>query len=131
MFDSLPNLFNDFRELAREVAVSTASAIRYEIFSKSEPVFKPLYTEQEAADFLGIKKNQLQNYRRNGQINYYEYPAVNQFDEFVSETAEVKRSGLYSYGLWHLLDFAFQGEQLRVPRKLKAEDVLQILEKKR
>lgn len=113
-------MFNDLEKSMAQIIQQAAEGIcaRVQSEMKVKPNYKLVYSESEAAEFLGIRKSQLQIYRREKLINYIEFPSIGQqFDEFLTEDPKPKRNGLYSYSLCALLDFAERCERLGMPRK--------------
>ncbi len=75
---------------------------------QSEPAYliKPIYSEPEAAEFLGVSKNILQKFRRDGQIS-----SIN--------LSLGGAKGAHSFTIQALLEFALEREHLVKPRTFK------------
>ena len=112
MFDT------QFREIVHQITESAAQSILREI--RAEQIdsqgFKLIYSEVDAAEFLGMSKAQLQKYRKEEMINFICYPIPKQFAEVIDDN---RRNCLYSYTLSALLDFALKFERIVQPRTLK------------
>ena len=95
-------LLYSLTEIINEIATLTANRIEQLLKSAIKRLqssnVKAIYNEQDAADFLGITKVQLQKYRNNKVINYIHYPSASGFPS--------DRNGLYAYYLVDLMNFA-------------------------
>lgn len=114
-----------FKEAFNEIVQQTADAIKQR-FKDEMPTFqsnyKFVYSEAEAAEFLGIDVAQLKKYRRNEQINFIAFPKSSDIEK------ESQRTRYYSYYLTDLLNFAeaYHKEQFAVRNTYKFKEVIEI-----
>jgi len=72
-----------------------------ERFCRSE--IKVIYSETEAAAFLGVSRDTLSHWRKRGIITYCRYPRAKVAED--KDRTEDSLSDMYSYGLADLMSF--------------------------